>query len=98
MVRPDVRRMRVGVAGAVLIDAEEDRRLLARMRDLHTSLVPDLAWLARTVGEEPPRPEERFTALCGEEVTVAVCDVPQLGGNWFDPTCAECRAAWLARC
>lgn len=46
----------------------------------------------------PPRPEEQFKTLCGEEVTVAVCDVPQLGGNWFDPTCAECRAAWLARC
>ena len=49
--------MRVGVAGAVLIDADRDHRLLERIRDLHTSLAPDLAWLARTVGEEAPRPD-----------------------------------------
>ncbi len=49
-------------------------------------------------GPFPPRPEEQFVALCGEEVTVAVKDVPQLGGNWFDPTCAGCESAWLARC
>jgi hypothetical protein len=49
-------------------------------------------------GSFPPRPEETFVSLCGEEVTVAVRDVPQLGGHWFDPTCGGCRAAWLARC
>ncbi|MEV6445204.1 hypothetical protein [Amycolatopsis sp. NPDC051716] len=49
--------MRVGVAGAVLIDADRDHRLLERIRDLHASLAPDLAWLARTVGEEAPRPD-----------------------------------------
>lgn len=49
-------------------------------------------------GAFPPRPDERFTTLCGDEVTVTVRDVPQLGGHWFDPTCIECRAVWLARC
>ncbi|MEV7094056.1 hypothetical protein AB0M80_14605 [Amycolatopsis sp. NPDC051045] len=49
--------MRVGVAGAVLNGAGRDQRLLERIRDLHASLVPDLAWLARTVGEEAPRPD-----------------------------------------
>lgn len=48
-------------------------------------------------GAFTPRPDEQFVALCGEEVTVAVSDVRQLGGLWFDPTCAECQAAWLAR-
>ncbi|HKN57126.1 MAG TPA: zinc finger protein [Amycolatopsis sp.] len=43
-----------------------------------------------------PRPEESFVALCGEEVTVHVGDVPQLGGNWFDPTCTRCESAWLS--
>ncbi len=49
--------MRGGVAGAVLNNADRDRRLLDRIRDLHASLGPDLAWLARTVGEEAPRPD-----------------------------------------
>lgn len=48
-------------------------------------------------GPFPPRPEEQFVTLCGEEVTVAVRDVPQLGGNWFDPTCVECESVWLGR-
>ncbi|WP_410671893.1 hypothetical protein [Amycolatopsis sp. cmx-4-68] len=45
------------MAGAVLTDAGRDERLLERIRDLHESLAPDLAWLARTVGEEEPRPD-----------------------------------------
>ena len=49
--------MRVGVAGAVLNGADRDRRLLERIRDLHASLGADLTWLARTVGEEAPRPD-----------------------------------------
>ncbi|WP_020661036.1 zinc finger protein [Amycolatopsis benzoatilytica] len=44
-----------------------------------------------------PRPEETFTALCGVDVTVARHDIPQLGGHWFDPTCAECAEEWLRR-
>ncbi|MEV0066608.1 MULTISPECIES: zinc finger protein [unclassified Amycolatopsis] len=48
-------------------------------------------------GPFAPRPEESFVALCGVEVTVARADVPQLGGNWFDPTCAVCSSAWLSR-
>ncbi|MBB4689724.1 zinc finger protein [Amycolatopsis jiangsuensis] len=48
-------------------------------------------------GPFPPRPDETFVALCGAEVTVARGDVPQLGGHWFDPTCAECNAVWLSR-
>ncbi|MFB9929947.1 zinc finger protein [Amycolatopsis halotolerans] len=46
-------------------------------------------------GPFAPRPGETFTALCGAEVTVARRDVPQLGGHWFDPTCAECAEEWL---
>ncbi len=48
-------------------------------------------------GPFAPRPEETFTTLCGVEVTVAVSDVPQLGGRWFDSTCLSCRAEWLGR-
>jgi hypothetical protein len=48
-------------------------------------------------GPFAPRPEESFVALCGVEVTVAVADVPELGGNWFDPTCVPCSSAWLSR-
>lgn len=69
--------MLVGVAGAVLTGPDRDRRLLERIRDLHTSLTPDLAWLARTVGEEPPRPDilrdlgERLADLGTDLVTRA---------------------------
>jgi len=49
-------------------------------------------------GPFAPRPEEQFVTLCGKKVTVAVRDVPQLGGNWFDPTCAECESVWRGRC
>ncbi|WP_410589691.1 hypothetical protein [Amycolatopsis sp. lyj-23] len=45
------------MARAVLTDADRDLRLLERIRDLHASLAPDVAWLARTVGEEAPRPD-----------------------------------------
>ncbi|MEU0536291.1 hypothetical protein [Amycolatopsis tolypomycina] len=45
------------MAGAVLTGDDRDHRLLERIRDLHASLAPDLAWLARTVGEEAPRPD-----------------------------------------
>ncbi|WP_326837773.1 zinc finger protein [Amycolatopsis rhabdoformis] len=48
-------------------------------------------------GPFAPRPEESFVALCGVEVTVAAGDVPQLGGNWFDPTCGVCSSKWLSR-
>jgi hypothetical protein len=47
----------VGVAAPVLTGSTEDRRLLDRLRDLHSSLAPDLTWLARTVGDEAPRPD-----------------------------------------
>jgi hypothetical protein len=49
------------------------------------------------VGAFAPRPEESFVALCGEEVTVAREDVPQLGGHWFDPTCGGCASTWLSQ-
>ncbi|MFI5610568.1 zinc finger protein [Amycolatopsis sp. FDAARGOS 1241] len=48
-------------------------------------------------GPFAPRPEESFVALCGVEVTVTVTDVPELGGNWFDPTCVRCSTTWLSR-
>ena len=69
--------MRVGVAGAVLSGDDPDHRLLDRIRDLHASLAADLAWLARTVGEEPPRPDilrdlgERLADLGTDLVTRA---------------------------
>ncbi|MBE8517228.1 hypothetical protein ILP97_06855 [Amycolatopsis sp. H6(2020)] len=69
--------MRVGVAGAVLSGADRDRRLLERIRDLHASLGADLAWLARTVGEEAPRPDilrdlgERLADLGADLITRA---------------------------
>jgi hypothetical protein len=65
------------VAGAVLTEADRDHRLLERIRDLHASLAPDLAWLARTVGEEVPRPDilrdlgERLADLGGDLITRA---------------------------
>ncbi|MGW4059685.1 hypothetical protein ACWEGE_15460 [Amycolatopsis sp. NPDC004747] len=65
------------MAGAVLTDAGRDQRLLERIRDLHASLGPDLAWLARTVGEEVPRPDilrdlgERLADLGGDLVARA---------------------------
>lgn len=65
------------MAGAVLTGAEPDHRLLERIRDLHGSLATDLAWLARTVGEEPPRPDilrdlgERLADLGADLVTRA---------------------------
>lgn len=65
------------MAGAALTGAEEDRRLLERIRDLHGSLASDLAWLARTVGEETPRPDilrdlgERLADLSADLVTRA---------------------------
>jgi hypothetical protein len=49
--------MRGGVAGAVLTGAGRDQRLLERVRDLHASLAPDVAWLARTLDDEQPRPD-----------------------------------------
>ena len=69
--------MRGGVAGTVLNDADRDRRLLERIRDLHASLAPDVAWLARTVGEEVPRPDilrdlgERLADLGADLITRA---------------------------
>ncbi|WP_307793424.1 hypothetical protein [Amycolatopsis sp. MtRt-6] len=65
------------MAGSVLSGAERDRRLLERIRDLHGSLAPDLAWLARTVGEEVPRPDilrdlgERLADLGADLITRA---------------------------
>jgi hypothetical protein len=65
------------VAGAVLTDTGRDQRLLERIRDLHASLAPDLAWLARTVGEEAPRPDilrdlgERLSELGADLITRA---------------------------
>jgi hypothetical protein len=69
--------MCVGVADPVLTDADRDHRLLDRIRDLHGSLALDLAWLARTVGEEVPRPDilrdlgERLADLGTDLVTRA---------------------------
>ncbi|MFE0027707.1 zinc finger protein [Amycolatopsis sp. NPDC059021] len=48
-------------------------------------------------GPFAPRPRESFTTLCGVEVVVKREDVLALGGNWFDPTCTSCEAAWLSR-
>ncbi|WP_410569538.1 hypothetical protein [Amycolatopsis sp. cmx-4-61] len=51
--------------------------MLERLRDLHASLAPDVAWLARTVGEEAPRPDilrdlgERLADLGGDLVARA---------------------------
>lgn len=46
-----------GKRHAVLTGTDRDRQLLDRVGDLHTSLASDVAWLARTLDDEQPRPD-----------------------------------------